>query len=386
MNIDFTPDEEAFRAEVREWMRQNVPRSPEAPNFGIPNDYELNRAWERKLADKGWLAYSWPKAYGGPGWTVTQRYIFDAERALAGGPPISPFGVIMLGPVLMKFGSQAQKDRYLPAIRDAKEAWCQGFSEPQAGSDLAALKTRAERRGDRYVVNGQKIWTTHAHWADFIFCLVRTDADVPKQQGISFLMIDMRSPGIEIRPIRTIDGHHHLNEVFFTDVEVPIENLVGQEGQGWTIAKYLLVNERTGIAGVAESKRQLGMLRKVVAADPARASDPAIARRLAELRVQLLALEYTHLRVLDLAARGSPIGLEPSVLKIKGSELQQAISEAELEIGGLECLPWLTDVSGSIRTFKWAAERYNFLRASSIFGGSNEVQKNIMAKLLLAQH
>lgn len=385
MKLDFTPEEEQFRQEVRAWMAQHAPASSTVPNFGIPVDHAQHVAWEKKLASKGWLAYSWPKEYGGTGWTVTQRYIFNTERALAGGPPISPFGVLMLGPVLMAYGSQAQKDRYLPRIVKAEENWCQGFSEPQAGSDLASLKTQAIRRGDRYVVNGQKIWTTHAHWADFIFCLVRTNSDVSKQQGVSFLLIDMKSPGIEIRPIQTIDGHHHLNEVFFTDVEVPVENLVGQEGQGWTIAKYLLTHERTGIAGVAESRYAINLLKQALASDPTLSKDSGARRRVRELEVNLLALEYTNLRVLDRLERGQPIDIEPSMLKIKGSELQQEISQLQMDFGGLDALPWLTEVPGASPVYRLATQRYNFLRAATIFGGSSEVQKNLIAKQLGAQ-
>jgi len=382
MNLDFSPEDQAFRAEVRAWMRDNVPPQV-GPSIGIPSHKETQFAWERKLGAKGWLAYTWPKEYGGPGWTATQQYIFDTERALAGAPPCGPFGLSMLGPVLMRYGNEAQKQRYLPPIARGEEFWCQGYSEPGAGSDLASLKTRATREGDHYIVNGQKIWTTQAHWADFIFCLVRTSPDGPKQQGISFLLIDMATPGIEIRPITTIDGHHHLNEVFLTDVRVPVENLVGEEGQGWTIAKYLLTHERTSIAGVADSYYQLGRLHEAVAADPVLSQDPVVTRRLSTLEVDLMALEYTNLRTLDRVAKGHPPGSESSGLKIKGTELQQAISEAQMELGGLGALPWLTAVEDVHPVFAGATQRYNFLRASSIYGGTNEIQKNVLAKLLL---
>lgn len=382
MNLDFSPEDQAFRAEVRAWMRDNIP-PPAGPSIGIPSHKETQFAWERKLGAKGWLAYTWPQEYGGPGWTATQRYIFDTERALAGAPSSSPFGLAMLGPVLMHYGNEAQKRRYLPPIARGEEFWCQGYSEPGAGSDLAGLKTRATREGDHYVVNGQKIWTTQAHWANFMFCLVRTDPDVPKQQGISFLLIDMTTPGIEIRPITTIDGHHHLNEVFLTNVRVPAENLVGKEGQGWTIAKYLLTHERTSIAGVPDSYYQLDRLREAVAASPALAGDPVVARRLAALEVDLIALEYTNLRTLDRVAKGQAPGSESSGLKIKGTELQQAISEAQMELGGLGALPWLSAGEDLDPVFGAATQRYNFLRASSIYGGTNEIQKNVLAKLLL---
>ncbi len=382
MNLDFAPEDQAFRAEIRAWMQANVPRDA-GPSIGIPSHKETQFAWERKLGKQGWLAYQWPKEYGGPGWTATQRYIFDTERALAGAPPSSPFGLMMLAPVLMAYGSAEQKARYLPKIASGEEFWCQGYSEPGSGSDLASLKTQAVRDGDHYVVNGQKIWTTQAHWANFIFCLCRTNTEVPKQQGISFLLIDMKTPGIEIRPITTIDGHHHLNEVFLTDVRVPAENLVGKEGQGWTIAKYLLTHERTGIAGVADSYFQMGKLHEAVSSDPVLADDPLVLRRLAELEVDLIALEYTNLRTLDRVAKGQPPGAESSGLKIKGTELQQAISEAQVELGSLGALPWLSESESADPVFRSATQRYNFLRASTIYGGSNEIQKNVLAKLLL---
>ncbi|HEX2009849.1 MAG TPA: acyl-CoA dehydrogenase family protein, partial [Roseateles sp.] len=276
-----------------------------------------------------------------------------------------------------------QKAKYLPPIARGEVFWCQGYSEPGSGSDLASLKTQAVREGDQYVVNGQKIWTTQGHWARHIFCLCRTNTEVPKQQGISFLLIDMDTPGIEIRPIMTIDGHHHLNEVFFTNVKVPAENLVGKEGEGWTIAKYLLTHERTAIAGVADSMYHLGRLREAVAQDPAVGGDPRVERRLAELEVDLVALEYTNLRTLDRLARGKSPGPESSGLKVKGAELQQAISEAQVELGGLSALPWLTEEGEGHPVFRAATARYNFLRASSIYGGTNEIQKNVLAKLLL---
>lgn len=382
MNLDFSPEDEAFRSEVRSWLRDNVP--PKAgPEIGLPSDLETQAAWERKLGKKGWLAYNWPAEYGGPGWTATQRYIFDTERAAAGAPVGSPFGLAMLGPVLMSFGSPEQKARYLPSIAAGEQFWCQGYSEPGSGSDLASLKTLAVRDGDHYVVNGQKIWTTQAHWASYIFCLCRTNTEVPKQQGISFLLIDMKTPGLEIRPIMTIDGHHHLNEVFLTNVRVPAENLVGKEGEGWTIAKFLLTHERTAIAGVADSLYQMKEMRRAVASDPSLADDPLVRRRLAALEVDLMALEYTNLRTLDRIARGQAPGPESSGLKVKGAEMQQAISEAQVELGGLGALPWMSDHAAGHEVFRGATQRYNFLRASSIYGGTNEIQKNVLAKLLL---
>ncbi|HKY91422.1 MAG TPA: acyl-CoA dehydrogenase family protein [Nevskiaceae bacterium] len=383
MNFDYSPEDEAFRKEIRAWMEANVPRDPNGVAWGMRLDRETQVSWERALASKGWLAYDWPVEFGGPGWDVTKRSIFDDERSRCGAPPLSPFGIKMLGPVLMKFGTPAQQQRFLTKIANGDELWAQGYSEPGAGSDLASLKTQAVRKGDHYVVNGQKIWTTQGHWADWIFCLVRTGSDGAKQQGISFLLCDMKSKGIEIRPIMTIDGHHHLNEVFFTDVEVPVENLVGEEGQGWTVAKYLLTHERTGIANVADSHRQIASLKKAVAADPVLKDDANAKRRIAELEVDLLALEYTNLRTLDRVARGQPPGPESSGLKIKGTEMQQAITEAQVELGGNDALVWKTPVPGGDPLFRAASTRYNFLRACTIYGGSNEIQKNVLARLLV---
>lgn len=382
MDLEFSAEEIAFRDEVRLWMHENAPKD-DSPLLGIPSEKEAQFNWERRLGKKGWLAYQWPEEFGGPGWTATQRFIFDTERALAGAPASSPFGLMMLAPVLMKFGTPEQQARYLPPISRGEEFWCQGYSEPGSGSDLASLKTKAIREGDNYRVNGQKIWTTQAHWAKFMFCLVRTDSEGAKQRGISFLLIDMNSPGIEIRPITTIDGHHHLNEVFLTDVEVPVENLVGEEGQGWTLAKYLLTHERTGIAGVADSQYELGRLKSAIERSPGMSEDAIVKRRVSELEIDLMALNFTNLRTLDRTAKGQPPGAESSGLKIKGTELQQAISQAQVEFGGTSSLPWLSTGNTTDPVFSAATQRYNFLRASTIYGGSNEIQKNVLAKMLL---
>ena len=344
---------------------------------------ELQQKWERLLGGQGWLALTWPEQYGGPGWTATQRYIFDLERAMAGAPPTSPFGVAMVGPVLYTFGSQEQKDRWLPGIVSGGTLWCQGYSEPNAGSDLASLKTRAERKEDHYLVNGQKIWTTQAHWADMMFCLVRTDSTVKQQKGISFLLIDMKTPGIEVRPIYSIDGHHHLNEVYFTDVRVPLENLVGQEGMGWTIAKFLLTHERTTIAGVADSHHEISRLKKAVAEAPGFLDKSQARQRIAELEIELMALEYTNFRTVAATDEGKPFGPESSGLKIKGTELQQKVSQAMVELGGMMSLTWDNPETVGSDVFNRATRRYNFLRACTIYGGSNEIQKNVLAKMLL---
>lgn len=384
MNLDFTREEQEFQQSIRDWMQANVPDDiKRCSAVGEMPGKELQQKWERLLGAQGWLALTWPKQHGGPGWTATQRYIFDLERAMAGAPPTSPFGVAMVGPVLYTFGSQEQKDRWLPGIVSGGTLWCQGYSEPNAGSDLASLKTRAERKEDHYLVNGQKIWTTQAHWADMMFCLVRTDSTVKQQKGISFLLIDMKTPGIEVRPIYSIDGHHHLNEVYFTDVRVPLENLVGQEGMGWTIAKFLLTHERTTIAGVADSHHEISRLKKAVAEAPGFLDKSQARQRIAELEIELMALEYTNFRTVAATDEGKPFGPESSGLKIKGTELQQKVSQAMVELGGMMSLTWDNPETVGSDVFNRATRRYNFLRACTIYGGSNEIQKNVLAKMLL---
>lgn len=388
MQLDFTPAEFAFQREVRAWFSDNVPAAlRERTAQGKMPEKEEQHAWEQILGAKGWLTVTWPTQFGGPGWTATQRYIFDLERARAGAPPTSPFGISMVGPVIYTFGNDAQKARYLPDITSGKMLWCQGYSEPNAGSDLASLKTTAVRDGDHYVVNGQKIWTTYAHWADMMFCLVRTDPAVKPQQGISFLLIDMKTPGLEVRPIYSIDGLHHLNEVYFTNVRVPVENLVGTEGMGWTTAKFLLTHERTTIAGVADSKREIERLKQMLRETPegsaSRWDDPVVKRRVAELEIDLAALEYTNFRAVAATDEGNPIGAESSGLKIKGTELQQAISQAMVELGGHLALTWDNPEPVVNAAFNRATRRYNFLRAATIYGGTNEIQKNVIAKMIL---
>ena len=384
MNLEFSDEELAFRETIRQWMKANVPDDlRRCTARGAMPDKEMQQRWERLLGEQGWLTVTWPEQYGGPGWTATQRYIFDLERASAGAPPTSPFGVAMVGPVLYTFGSAEQKDRWLPGIRSGEMLWCQGYSEPNAGSDLASLKTRAERHDDHYLVNGQKIWTTQAHWADMMFCLVRTDSTVKQQQGISFLLIDMKTPGIEVRPIYSIDGHHHLNEVYFTDVRVPVENLVGTEGMGWTIAKFLLTHERTTIAGVADTQSEINRLKAALATMPDNYDKHQAARRVASLEIDLMALEYTNFRTVAATDEGKPFGPESSGLKIKGTELQQSVSQAMVELGELMSMPWDNEETIGNEVFNRASRRYNFLRACTIYGGSNEIQKNVLAKMLL---
>ena len=378
MNIEFSAEEAAFQLEVRDWLRANKPDFPAA----LTHSREQTMLWEQRLASQGWLANTWPKQYGGPGWSATQRYIFDTEVALANAPYINPFGVTMCGPVIMAFGTPEQKEEHLPHIANATRLWCQGYSEPGSGSDLASLKTRADKDGDDYVVNGQKIWTTSAHIADWIFCLVRTDSSGRKQEGISFLLIDMKTPGIEVRAIPSIDGAHHLNEVFFKDVRVPANNLVGQEGKGWTIAKFLLGHERTSIAGVPMCQAALEQLKNLRDNDENLRNDSRVDEDLAALEVDLLALEYTNFRALERAQSGKPPGPESSGLKIKGTELQQAFAEYKVEMGAYASLPWQAEAIGD-PAFANATASYNIGRASTIYGGTNEIQKNVLAKFAL---
>ena len=376
--MELSDAEKAFEIEVREWLATNLPADPDY----VARDRDALIAWQRKLASKRWLAIGWPEEHGGPGWSLTRRYIWDEERARAGAPEPSAFGLQMVGPVIIHYGTDEQKKRFLPPIAHGEVLWCQGYSEPGSGSDLASLQTRAERVGDEYVVNGQKIWTTNAHWADWCFCLVRTSKEEKKQKGISFLLIDMKSPGIEVRPIITIDGEHHLNEVFFSDVRVPVANRIGIEGEGWTVAKYLLGHERTGTAGVPGCKREVEILKAIAAKDPALRNNPDIVRRIAALEVDLLAFEYTNLRALDRARKGQPPGPESSGLKIKGTELQQKLSELKVEMGGYATLPWHTSAV-FLEEYVDAAPAYNYRRAASIYSGSNEIQKNVIAKQAL---
>ena len=388
LDLNFTPDELAFAAEVREFVQGALPDEiQEAVLAGEHTPAEFIVRWQRILHARGWGAPTWPREWGGPGWDPIRQHLFDEECMLAGAPRQLPFGLRMVGPVLIKFGTSEQQHRFLPRIPSAQDWWCQGYSEPGAGSDLAGLSTRAVRRGDRYVVNGQKTWTTLAQYADWIFCLVRTDAEAKKQEGISFLLIDMKSKGVTVRPIILLDGAHEVNEVFFDDVEVPVENRVGEENQGWTIAKYLLEHERTGIANVGINKRELARAKRL-ARECTRngrplADDPLFAARLAQVEIDLMALDVLNLRVLAAARdRGSP-GPMASMLKIKGSKIYQRIAELILETRGPEALP-CTPVEG-VRPWLQdpATAFYLNLRKVTIYGGSNEIQRGIIAKHVL---
>jgi alkylation response protein AidB-like acyl-CoA dehydrogenase len=373
MDLNYSAEELAFRDETRSWLEKNLPddlRKKVAEYAHLSKDDLLR--WHRILAKKGWVAPAWPREWGGTGWNVVQRYLFEEELGYAGAPPLIPFGLSMCAPVLIQFGTEAQKKRFLPRIYQGEDFWCQGYSEPGSGSDLASLKTKAVRDGNSYVVNGQKIWTTLAHYADWIFCLVRTDAGGKRQDGISFLLIDMKTPGITVRPLILMDGAHEVNEVFFDDVRVPAENLVFEEGKGWTVAKYLLGHERMNTGRIGESKRQLAKLKEY--ARPMM-GEVRFRDRLTRLEVELAALEITNLRFLDRMRRtGQPPGADVSMLKIKGTEIQQGLTELMLQA---------TDPAANDEFAVGVGKKYLSMRKTTIYAGSNEIQRNIIAKMTL---
>ena len=396
MDLNFTPEEEAFRAEVQAFLKDKLPaRIANKVKAGQRLTKADQDEWHAILNERGWLANHWPEEYGGPGWGAVEKFIFDTECALAGGPRIVPFGVNMLGPVLIKFGNEAQKKYWLPRILSGEDWWCQGYSEPGAGSDLASVKTTAVRQGAHYIVNGQKTWTTQGQHANMIFCLVRTDREAKAQSGISFLLVDMNSPAVELRPIRTLDGDREVNEVFFTDVKVPVENLVGEENKGWTYAKYLLTYERTGIAGVGFCIAALAKL-KVIAAKVMKNGkpldqDPLFAARMAQVEIDLENMKTTNLRVIAAVAGGGVPGAESSMLKIRGTEIRQEILSLMRRAVGPYALPFIEEAQyegyaeepvGPKEAATAAANYFNY-RKLSIFGGSNEIQKNIISKMIL---
>ncbi|MBC3811544.1 acyl-CoA dehydrogenase family protein [Undibacterium aquatile] len=400
MNLNLSVADGMFRDEVQAFLARALPADIRDK---VLNGWKLERddyvRWQKILFAQGWGGSSWPQQFGGTGWTAVQKYLFEEACAAAGAPRLPPFGIKMVAPVLMAFGSPQQQQRHLPKILSADEWWCQGYSEPGAGSDLAAVKTSAARMrdadGEYYLVNGQKTWTTLAQYADWIFCLVRTDKEVKPQRGISFLLIDMKSPGITVRPIITMDGAHEINEVWFDQVRVPAENLVGQENQGWTYAKFLLGHERTNIAGIGIAKRELGRLKKLALTRYKNGlpllADPQFAQRVAQVEIDLMALEITNLRVLSAEASQRAPGPEASILKIKGTEIQQTISELLMQALGPQAQPFQPETAmygydgdaandGDARSL--GANYFN-LRKLSIYGGSNEIQKNIIAQMMM---
>ena len=397
MDLSFTPEENAFRDEVRTFFKENLPKDiRDKLVAGMHASKEDMIRWTRILNKKGWAVPHWPVEYGGTGWTPVQQYIFLEEQMLAPAPQMLAFGVSMVGPVIYTFGSEEQKKKYLPAIANLDTWWSQGFSEPGAGSDLAGLRTTAKREGDFYIVNGQKTWTTLGQHGDMIFTLVRTDPNAKKQEGISFLLIDMKSPGITVKPIITIEGGHEVNEVFFDDVKVPVENLVGKENKGWDYAKFLLGNERVGIARVGASKERIRRIKQLATAeldgDMPLIENQRFREKLASIEVELKALEMTQLRVVAAERtreKGKPDPAS-SILKIKGSEIQQQITELALEVAGPYIAPYRQETHDGWNEPpvgpEWAsplAPAYFNYRKVSIYGGSNEIQKNIIAKAIL---
>ena len=396
MDLEFTNELRDFQREVRAVIEERLPvdiRTKVERFLALgKDDYQR---WQDILAERGWLVYSWPVEHGGTGWSPVQGYIFEEEMGRARAPRIMPFGPKMVGPVICTFGSDAQKAKYLPAIAANETWWCQGYSEPDAGSDLASLRTRAVRDGDHYVVNGTKTWTTAAHWADMMFCLVRTDTEVKPQEGISFLLLDMRDPGVEVRPIVTMDGGREINTVYLTDVKVPVENRIGEENRGWTYAKFLLGHERFGIARLSESKARLAYLSEIArrhrVGGALLADDPDFMRSVAEAEIELTALEFTELRALMNAEQGKAPGVEANMLKIRGTEVQQKISGMLMKAMGYYALPhvpeameygWNEAPIGPEHASGLAPAYFN-MRKTTIYGGTNEIQRNIIARMVL---
>ena len=391
MDLRFTPEEEAFRQDVRAWVRDNLPKDI---SDKVHRSIRLTKAdlqrWAKILGGKGWLGWGWPKQFGGPGWNAVQKHLFEEETALAGAPRVIPFGPVMVAPVIMAFGSPEQQQRFLPGIASGEIWWSQGYSEPGSGSDLASLKTTAERRGDFYVVNGQKTWTTLGQHGDWIFCLVRTSNQGKPQTGISFLLIDMRSAGVTVRPIITMDGEHEVNEVWFDNVEVAADQLIGEENKGWTYAKHLLAHERTNIADVNRAKRELERLKRVAKHEGVW-DDSRFKDQIALLEVDVVALEMMVLRVLSAETSGKQSLDVAGLLKIRGSEIQQRYTELMMLAAGPASVPWIFeamdagwqgDQVGPGFAAPYAPTYFN-MRKTTIYGGSNEVQRNIVAQTVL---
>ena len=391
MDLNFTDDELAFRQEVRQWVADNLPADiSRKVHQALRLTRDDMQRWARILGSKGWLGWGWPKAFGGPGWNAVQKHLFEEECALAGAPRVVPFGPVMVAPVIMAFGSAEQQRRFLPGIASGEVWWSQGYSEPGAGSDLASLKCRADRRGDKYIVNGQKTWTTLGQYGEWIFCLVRTSHEGKPQTGISFLLIDMRSPGVSVRPIVLLDGEPEVNEVWFDNVEVPAENLIGEENKGWTYAKHLLAHERTNIADVNRAKRELERLKRIATAQGVY-DDTRFRDQIALLEVDVVALEMMVLRVLSAETSGKQSLDVAGLLKIRGSEIQQRYAELMMLAGGPACRAfvfeamdagWQGEHVGAAYIAPLAGSYFN-MRKTTIYGGSNEVQRNIVAQTVL---
>jgi len=391
MDLAFTPEEQNFREEIRGWVHEHLPADI---SHKVHNALQLTREdmqrWGKILGKKGWLGHAWPTAFGGPGWSATEKHLFEEECALAGAPRVVPFGPVMVAPVIMAFGNTEQQQRFLPGIASGEVWWSQGYSEPGSGSDLASLKTKAERVGDKYIVNGQKTWTTLGQYGEWIFCLVRTSNEGKPQTGISFLLIDMKSPGVTVRPIILLDGSAEVNEVFFDNVEVPANNLIGEENKGWNYAKYLLAHERTNIADVNRAKRELERLKRIAKAEGV-LDDSRFRDEIAKLEVDVIALEMMVLRVLAGEKAGKQTMDIASLLKIRGSEIQQRYSELMMLAAGPFALPlireameagWQGDSVGHAHCAPLASTYFN-MRKTTIYGGSNEVQRNIVSQFVL---
>ncbi len=389
MDLSFTPEQSAFREEVRAWIRAAMPAHiREKAAIDAHFEHEEIMEWHRILHQKGWAAPHWPREWGGPGLDVTRRFILTEELELAGAPGLSPFGLSMVGPLLLQFGTEAQKKRFLPKIVAGEEVWCQGYSEPNAGSDLASLKLRAEPDGNgNYILNGQKTWTTYAQHADWIFVLTRTDPSAKKQAGISFFLADMKTPGITVRPTLTIGGTPAFCDTFFENAVVPGENLVGPLNGGWTLAKALLGHERTGIAAVGLSTRAIRRVKRIAAATLDRGrpllEHPGYRARIARLEIELTALKMANYRAIVSAQEGHAPGPESSILKIRGSEILQQCFELAMEVMGHDSLSWFNEAGVIPGLEQWVASSFNYTRATTIYGGSNEIQRNVIAKLIL---
>ncbi|MBK6869548.1 MAG: acyl-CoA dehydrogenase family protein [Burkholderiales bacterium] len=401
MDLAFTSEELKFRDEIRDWVKGALPT---AISDKVHKAQRLTRddmqTWAKILGAKGWLGYGWPAQFGGPGWTAVQKHLFEEELAMAGAPRIVPFGPVMVAPVIMAYGNKAQQERFLPGIASGEVWWSQGYSEPGSGSDLASVRTKAERRGDKYIVNGQKTWTTLGQYGDWMFNLVRTSNEGKPQTGISFLLIDMKSPGVSVRPIKLLDGEVEVNDVFFDNVEVPVENLIGEENKGWTYAKHLLSHERTNIADVNRAKRELERLKRIAKAEGVY-DDLRFRDQIALLEVDIVALEMMVLRVLSMEKSGkNPLDIA-GLLKIKGSEIQQRYTELMMLAAGPYSLPFIEEAmeagwqgdqaaaaglqgfpGGEVNNAPLASNYFNY-RKTTIYGGSNEVQRNIVAQTVL---
>ena len=396
MNLNFSPEEISFQEEVRDFLKQELTQdlvNAAKHASAVFTEKEVAMKWQKKLANKGWLVPSWPEEYGGTNWTQTQRYIFSSECAKAGAPNLIPMGLAMIGPLLLGKGTKEQKDYYIPRIISGEDYWCQGYSEPGAGSDLASLQCKAERIGDEYVINGTKIWTTHAHLANKIFCLVRTDNSGKNQEGITFLMLDMNQPGVKVEPILTMAKDHDFNQVVFTDAVAKVSDRIGEENQGWSVAKYLLEFERSGGIGGSKSLSDLDFIRRLIKKISSTHKDSSFAdtynTKVAELEIKALSIQYTSLRILSSLTKGDSPGPESSMMKTLVTDLEQEISELTLEVIGYYGIPFQDTSLGSNKPaigdedYRSIAGKYQNLRATTIYGGSNEIQRNIMAKAVL---